>query len=97
MTKEDIDFLTDFERRWNILQKDIDKIKADTINKISSQLEPMVMQKIAELKKEFDEKFCYSFMENGEPYVNSFLWKSCDNADEVWRWIEELIKSNFSA
>jgi hypothetical protein len=57
----------------------------------SIPIEPPVKPNFADTQKEFEEKFCYSFMENGEKRINNIMWKSCDNANDVWEWFEQKL------
>jgi len=62
------------------------------IDELSNLVEAPVMLNFADTQKEFEEKFCYSFMENGEKRINNIMWKSCDTANEVWEWVEQKLK-----
>lgn len=57
-----------------------------------SSVDCRVMLNFADIQKEFEEKFCYSFMENGEKRITNIMWKSCDTANDVWEWFEQKLK-----
>ena len=79
--------LTEFEEQ---LLEEIEGLKTELTKAIP--LDEPVKVNFADTQKEFEEKFCYSFMENGEKRINNIMWKSCDNANDVWEWFEQKLK-----
>jgi hypothetical protein len=47
---------------------------------------------IDEIKKEFEEKFVFSYLENSADEVG-YIWKSIDTPIKVWAFIEQTISA----
>ena len=73
-------------------QKDIEQMLNDYNNykdNESNLVEARVMQKIADIKKEFEEKFHPLLTDDRLVYSNTSI-------RDLWIWFELKIKSNFS-
>lgn len=69
----------------------------EKLETIASQLEPLVMQKIAEIKKDFNEKFSFKNIRDSVMFDVKTLREI--NETTLWEWFEQKLKdvSNFSA
>ena len=55
-------------------------------------VEPEVKVNFADIKKEFEEKFCFQHTTMGTNIVDGIIWRNADNAKDVWGWFEQKLK-----